>query len=342
MFQDNLSGIVTLVKKEIIKRVIIITILINVVIALFIGGKITIEKSKEEIAKRFPSFSKPALFDGFGKSACTDGEDYHAQLVYARAKDTISRYQELAPKLSSWFKSGDAVLNEEAKKFKMSANLKVLCENGEISVIEAVLPNTGVYYLNAPQETRKALIKDLGQSGYDKENTKYIVWYDGKASGCGGKTCISQQSIKGPDDQLSEDNVYNLGPDYALLYKVDDAEVQQLLVTSYDMVAPILMLHEYAHTLEAVQASSPHATKKESSPQKHCTDSPTIGQGGTDIMCKSDAPGEVFGNSCPGFYPFRFDCNNDDYFNPKPEPGSYLATHWNLGSPLNRFIRFGQ
>ncbi|MEK9175829.1 MAG: hypothetical protein AAB520_00115, partial [Patescibacteria group bacterium] len=67
---------------------------------------------------------------------------------------------------------------------------------------------------------------------------------------------------------------------------------------------------------------------------------PTIGQGGTDIMCKSDGVGEVFGNACSGFYPFHFDCNNDDYFNPKPSPNSYLATHWNLGSTLNRFIKF--
>jgi len=93
----------------------------------------------------------------------------------------------------------------------------------------------------------------------------------------------------------------------------------------------------------AVQPSAPNATVKEfTDGQKHCRDSQTIGKGGTDIMCKSDGQGEVFGNACPGFYPFHFDCNNDDYFNPKPSPGSYLATHWNLGSPLNRFIKFGK
>ncbi|HVL33767.1 MAG TPA: hypothetical protein VM600_09345, partial [Actinomycetota bacterium] len=34
----------------------------------------------------------------------------------------------------------------------------------------------------------------------------------------------------------------------------------------------------------------------------------------------------------------QVDCNNDDYFHPAPRAGHYLRTHWNVGSPLNRFI----
>lgn len=326
-------------KKKIIKRIIIITVVINIVIALVIGGRITYEKSKEAIVKRFPSipsFSGP-FSGGSSKPACVDANDYHAQLVYARPKDVVSRYQVMAPKLRSWFGSANGIVSEEAKKFKVKADLKVACEKGDISVIEVVLPNTDNYYYKASQETRKALVKDFGSSGYNKSNIKYIVYYDGKASGCGGQTCISQASIKDSDDRLKEDNIYNIGPDYALIYKVDDAEVQELLGTSYEMVAPILLLHEYAHTMGAVQLSAPNSTG-----EGHCKDSPTIGKGGTDVMCKSDTRGEVFGNECPGLFPFRFDCNNDDYFNPKPEPGSYLATRWNLGSSLNRFILFGR
>lgn len=326
-------------KKKIIKRVIVITIVINVVIALMIGGRITYEKSREEIIKRFPSipsFSGP-FSSGSAQPACVDTNDYHAQLLYARPKDTASRYQEIAPKLRSWFGSANGIVSEEAKRFNVTADLVVACESDEISVVEVVLPNTKTYYQNAARETRQALVKDIGSAGFDKHNAKYIVYYDGNATGCGGKTCISQQSIKGPDDRLREDNVYNVGPDYALLYNVDNAAIEELLGTSYDMVAPVLLLHEYAHTLGAVQPSAPNSTK-----EGHCKDSPTIGKGGTDVMCKSDVSGVVFGNACPGMFPFRFDCNNDDYFNPKPEPGSYLATHWNLGSPLNRFITFGK
>lgn len=338
---------------KILKRVIIITVAINVIIFLAISAKITLQKTKEEFAKHSAQFSqnmpKVPSSDNFslfnkGQPACAS--DYYAKILYARSSDSASRYQEMAPKLREWFKGADGIVSDEAKKFGVTADLKVFCENAQISVTEVVLPNTSKFYAES-SDTRGVLTADLAKLGYDKKNEKYIVNYDGSASGCrqGSSTapCIAQNSEKGPDDRLVQDNVYNFGPDYAFSYRVNDAIVQQYFGASYEMLGPIIILHEYAHTMGAVQSSAPHATQKEPlSKQKHCTDSQTIGRGGTDIMCKSDGEGEVFGNACPGMYPFHFDCNNDDYFNPKPEPGSYLATHWNLGSPLNRFIQFGK
>ena len=71
--------------KKLIKRIIIITVVINVIIALFIGGKITFEKSKEEIAKSMssiPSSSQPSLYGVSFNTACTDEKDYHAKILY--------------------------------------------------------------------------------------------------------------------------------------------------------------------------------------------------------------------------------------------------------------------
>lgn len=321
-----------------------------------IAGKITLQKTKEGFAKHSGDFSKNfpkfpgsgggSSFFVSGTPACTDEKDYHAKILYARSSDSASRYQEMAPKLRDWFKSADGIVSDEAKKFNVTAHLKVFCEDGQISVAEVVLPNIGTFYAQS-SDTRGVLTADLTKLGFDKKNEKYIVHYDGSASGCrqdgGSAPCIAQNSEKGPDDRLAEDNVYNIGPDYAFSYRVNETVVQQYFGASYDMLGPIIILHEYAHTMGAVQGSAPHSTKKETlSKQKHCTDSQTLGRGGTDIMCKSDGEGEVFGDACPGMYPFHFDCNNDDYFNPKPEPGSYLTTHWNLGSPLNRFIKFGK
>lgn len=82
-------------------------------------------------------------------------------------------------------------------------------------------------------------------------------------------------------------------------------------------------LHEISHNLGAVQESTPH-----SSGASHCTD-------GYDVLCYPDRGSKAGGytaTSCAwkgsGIKPY--DCGADDYFNPAPGPGSYLATHWNV------------
>lgn len=81
-------------------------------------------------------------------------------------------------------------------------------------------------------------------------------------------------------------------------------------------------LHEIGHNLGAVQLSAPHADPGGA----HCWD-------GQDIMCYIGLwPAPVSAPALPvcRVQPAAFDCNGDDYFNPSPAPGSYLATHWNV------------
>ena len=80
------------------------------------------------------------------------------------------------------------------------------------------------------------------------------------------------------------------------------------------------------HTLGAVNAA--RAARDH---QGHCTD-------GYDVMCYSDGGTQSTPYSttaCPQIagsagMTQTYDCGSDDYFNPSPAPGSYLATHWNL------------
>ena len=37
----------------------------------------------------------------------------------------------------------------------------------------------------------------------------------------------------------------------------------------------------------------------------------------------------------------HLDCGHDDYFDTAPEAGEYLASRWNIGSRVNRFLSFG-
>jgi hypothetical protein len=88
---------------------------------------------------------------------------------------------------------------------------------------------------------------------------------------------------------------------------------------------PTVMLHEITHNLGGVEQSAPHHTSG-----WHCWD-------GSDVMCYDDgSSGSQYyttsmclpngGNAITDTY----DCGHDDYFNPDPPAGSYLATHWNL------------
>lgn len=274
-------------------------------------------------ASSLPSGGSASIYPS-RNPACVDLlKEYHAQLIYARPSDAPDRYTEKIPILRKWLVNANGILNSEAKQFNITADLKVSCDNGEISVLNVALKTSSDGTLSIG-----SFVNELKAAGYTNNKTKYIVWYDGVVMGCGGSStgkCTSTISTKSDDDRLSEDNAYNSGGDFAMIFGEES-----------DLLGPIKMLHEYGHTMGAVQNSAPHSTG-----EGHCKDEPPIDKGGTDVMCKSDNPSTTFKDSCTG-YTFRFDCNNDDYFNPNPKQGSYLAIHWNLGSPLNHFIKFGE
>ena len=79
-------------------------------------------------------------------------------------------------------------------------------------------------------------------------------------------------------------------------------------------------IHEISHNLGAVQRSAPHR-----SASWHCIDE-------ADILCYDDDGSGGFATytACNSSTGQLYDCNRDDYFNPAPAAGSYLATHWNL------------
>lgn len=109
------------------------------------------------------------------------------------------------------------------------------------------------------------------------------------------------------DDQPGSDNVNNGGPSWARI----DLGCWTGAVTA----------HEIFHMLGAVQKSAPHYDGT-----GHCTDD-------YDLMCYQSANGKPVSVRCPDpVMQQRLDCGGDDYYNPHPAPGSYLATHWNTAN----------
>jgi hypothetical protein len=233
---------------------------------------------------------------------CSDG--YAEQVIYARPTGSRSHYRTSVGEIRSAVRRMDAVLNAESiESGGTSADYRVLCDgSGAISVDRMISPGSSL-----PQIASAAR-----SSGYGSTVVDYLIFYDGtNGDACGTASLLD-------DDRPVMTNASNDGGGYAIAY-----------AGCWNNETP---MHEVGHTMGAVQYSAPHSTGTGG----HCFQE-------NDVMCYSPDGGDLNQSGpsldCPGRQ--RFDCGFDDYFDAGPEPGEYLATHWNLGSPLNRFLVFG-
>jgi hypothetical protein len=156
-----------------------------------------------------------------------------------------------------------------------------------------------------------SLVRLARQRGFDRATTDYLIMVRGKrAESCGAA------SFEG-DERLSAINVNNVRGGYAVVYR------------------PCWMgedlLHEIGHLQGAVQYRAPYSTGF----GRHCWDE-------ADVMCYTPDGGDLHqAGTISRCRTVSFDCGHDTYFDPTPETGEWLSAHWNLGSPVNAFIRFG-
>lgn len=148
-----------------------------------------------------------------------------------------------------------------------------------------------------------SIVNDLQDQGFDEPDEKYLVFFDQRFTDWAGIATMTH------DDSPGASNLNNQGPDYSVISPWAD---------------PDTVVHELGHNMGAVQTSAPHYYLN--SGGDHCWDE-------IDIMCYGDET-EVL---CPRDE--HFDCGHDDFFHPDPPEGNYLADHWNIGDPVNRFLQ---
>ncbi|HEX2022803.1 MAG TPA: hypothetical protein VHH36_08810 [Candidatus Thermoplasmatota archaeon] len=233
--------------------------------------------------------------------ACTeDPATYHNLLVYAVPADRPNQYLDMDEHIRHRARQANAKLHADAQEFGTTADYVFLCSGGVPVVVNATLPTSSA------SDSFSTITSDLRALGHQSTYAKYWVWYH-DAVACG---CVGQGNIRN-DDRLVLGNANNAGPSYGVSYQADWRT----------------MMHESGHNHGAVQLSAPHT-----SGGWHCNDD-------FDVMCYDDGGSASGGYSDDVCATEHFDCNHDDYFHPFPPAGSYLATHWNLGSCLHRFVR---
>lgn len=214
------------------------------------------------------------------------------QAIYAVASDQVNRSELVLPLVRQAAGFADEVFRASAEAANGTRHLRwVTTGDCQLDVQVVVIDPAADDSFTATREA-------LRLQGFDKPDRKYVVWVDANLY-CGIATMPN-------DDRDAVDNAANTETHYA---RID---------TPCWNYTNSIEAHEIAHMLGAVQLSAPH-----SNGSGHCTDD-------ADLLCYADASGVPTTSVCDAVFEPLLDCNHDDYFNPAPEPGSYLDTHWNV------------
>jgi hypothetical protein len=255
------------------------------------------------------------------------------KVVYAYPTDTGDQFSSYSDLIQADAKAvRDRIANEPGSqktvRFDTGANCTSNAEN-YLDIQKVALPNNRAYYNSPPTgvSTFKRLTDDLkavlATPSPPGARVNYLVYADRiQKSGASGEATaflIDTKSLENPNNQGSNGD----GRMFAVVYGNPTA-VSADFDGYGDGARRVTFLHELTHTLGAVQLSAPNT-----SGAGHCIDE-------LDIMCYDDGgPGtsggmqSVCNTGFAGDFSESYDCGNDDYFNPSPTAGSFLADNWN-------------
>ena len=234
-----------------------------------------------------------------------DGQSgYRVQVVYAYDTSTGSRLNQVASNIRMTAAGADDLMGQSSLAAGKELHFLFVHDANCTIDIKPIGLNT------TAMRNFSAMINALDDAGQNRTDRIYLIFADTTSAGICGIGTMAR------DDRDTPNNRNNSGPSYS---RVD-----------YNCWAPQAATHELLHNLGGVQDTAPHSSKG-----SHCIDE-------WDVLCYSDTPNyPAMTFLCPDKATFqnRIDCNNDDYFDPFPDPGSYLDTHWNTAESV--FLRAG-
>ncbi|MFI5026678.1 MAG: hypothetical protein ACHQCI_08020 [Solirubrobacterales bacterium] len=240
--------------------------------------------------------------------------DYYQEVLYGYPTTGTNQLAAKKADIQAMMRVNNAVLNEESQASGGSAaDFKVLCEADDSIKVTAFSVNPGGDGRASFSEVVNAAIA----AGHTDANADYSIFYDGigPSGVCGTASIWGDES---PGAGNLNNNPGTVAGGYAANY-----------AGCWFNRTP---MHENGHNQGAVQYNAPDSTGS----GWHCDEV-------DDVMCYRDG-GDLrqdYPQPCdtsPGT--MHFDCGWDSYYDSCPEAGEYLASSWNIGSTVNRFIQY--
>lgn len=243
----------------------------------------------------------------------------YIHLVYARASDQPDRFQQFADLMQRVAKDNIAAVEaasgqRKALHFDWDNSSGSTC----LDISSAWLDKPLSYYTSVDPTTRiqRIMSRPFWHTiGYPND---VIVWADNFAAP-GDPASSGQLPL---DDQPGPGNAANnpdRTPRLGFLWGAGDPQTffqAPGVGEDPDRQAALAQLRVILRLLGAAQSSAPHATA-----------GATVSEAGDVLADDNPVASDCAANV--------IDCHGDDYFNPAPADGSYLATHWNVyNSPM--------
>jgi hypothetical protein len=246
------------------------------------------------------------------------------KIVYAYAADRPNRFTGWMHALQANVAIVERFLSSQSGGTKaLRIDMGTRCGPQYVDIQVVALPGPRAAFADNFGAISFAVRNALGPAATPR-NT--IILADGLAGGA-QEYGLGETIMGTAGEQAGSKNIHNRGGLTSILFSRDGAAAPGNARWGW---WPEGFLHEASHNLGAVQWGAPHSTQPfgQSLPQYgHCFQ-------GADVMCYAEDGGarSQMVTDCanlPGAIPQNYDCGRDDYFNPAPPPGSYLASHWN-------------
>jgi hypothetical protein len=241
------------------------------------------------------------------------GSDYYQRVLYGYPTNGGNNLAAHAADIQAQVRRNNWLLNDQSlASGGPEADFKVLCDGGGGIAVTAFPVTPDLAGTNASFDH---VVTAAQNAGFTNPRVDYTIFYDGNGPACGVGHLYWDESSGA--NNLNNNPAF-IGAGYGMSYKAC-----WFARTS---------MHENAHNQGAAQQSAPSSTGNGG----HCNED-------DDILCYVDG-GDRNQSMVPcGVQPGiqHYDCAWNTYFDSAPEPGEWLSEHWNIGSAVNRFIRFG-